>query len=99
MMTLFRTVGWIACVVYSTIPSFWLLIHPRADLWRSRRRSPYRVLVPVWIAMWVLIAGLTAPWRSRLLYKNGWTWIPAGVLFCAGLWLYKLSHNRFSLTQ
>jgi protein-S-isoprenylcysteine O-methyltransferase Ste14 len=98
-MGLFRTVGWIVCVVYSTIPSFWLLIHPRADFWRSRRRSPYRTLVPVWIAMWVLMAAITAPWRSRLLYKNGWTWIPAGVLFCAGLLLYKLSRNNFSLTQ
>ena len=49
--------------------------------------------------MWVLTAAITAPWRSRLLYKNGWTWIPAGALFCAGLWLYKLSHNSFSLTQ
>jgi protein-S-isoprenylcysteine O-methyltransferase Ste14 len=99
MMALFRTVGWIACVVYSTIPSFWLLIHPRADFWRSRRRSPYRVLVPVWVAMWILVAAITARWRGLLLYENGWMWIPAGVLFCAGMLLYKLSRNSFSLTQ
>ena len=52
MLTLLRTVAWIACVIYSTIPAFWLLIHPRAEFWRSRRRSPYRILLPVWIAMW-----------------------------------------------
>jgi protein-S-isoprenylcysteine O-methyltransferase Ste14 len=99
MMTLFRTIGWIACVVYSTIPSFWLLIHPRADFWRSRRRSPYRILVPVWVGMWILVAAITARWRGLLLYENGWTWIPAGVLFGAGMLLYKLSHNSFSLKQ
>ena len=98
-MPLFRTVGWIACVVYSTIPSFWLLIHPRADFWRSRRRSPYRILVPVWVGMWILVAAITARWRGLRLYENGWTWIPAGVLFCVGMLLYELSHNSFSLTQ
>jgi protein-S-isoprenylcysteine O-methyltransferase Ste14 len=94
-----RTVGWIACVIYSTIPAFWLLIHPRAEFWRSRRRSPYRILLPVWIGMWVLVAAATAPWRRVLLYQNAWAWIPAGVLFCLGLLLYKLSHSEFSLAQ
>jgi protein-S-isoprenylcysteine O-methyltransferase Ste14 len=99
MMTLFRTVGWVVCVVYSTIPSFWLLIHPRAEFWRSRPQSPYRILLPVWIAMWALVAAITAPWRGLLLYENRWTWIPAGSLFCTGLVLYKLSHRSFTLAQ
>jgi protein-S-isoprenylcysteine O-methyltransferase Ste14 len=99
MLTLLRTVGWIACVVYSTIPAFWLLIHPRAEFWRSRRRSPYRVLLPIWIGMWALVASITAPWRSVSLYENRWAWIPAAALLCAGLVLYKLSHNEFSLNQ
>ena len=96
---LLRTIAWIACVVYSTIPAFWLLIHPRAEFWRSRRRSPYRILLPIWIAMWALVATITAPWRGLALYENRWTWIPAAALFCAGLVLYKLSHNEFSLSQ
>jgi protein-S-isoprenylcysteine O-methyltransferase Ste14 len=99
MLTQLRTVGWIACVIYSTTPAFWLLIHPRAEFWRSQRRSPYRILLPIWIGMWALIAAITAPWRAVLLYENKWTWIPAGILFCAGLVLYKLSHSRFTLTQ
>jgi protein-S-isoprenylcysteine O-methyltransferase Ste14 len=99
MLTLLRTVGWIACVVYSTIPAFWLLIHPRVEFWRSRRRSPYRILVPVWMAMWVAVATITAPWRNVLVYESNYTWIPAAVLFCAGLMLYKLSHSEFSPTQ
>src|SRR5580692_10834411 len=51
-----QTIGWIACVIYATIPSFWLLIHPRVEFWRSRPRSPYRILLPAWIAMWLLLA-------------------------------------------
>ncbi|MGA7170151.1 MAG: isoprenylcysteine carboxylmethyltransferase family protein [Candidatus Sulfotelmatobacter sp.] len=98
-MHLLRTLAWIACVVYSTIPAFWLLIHPRAEYWRSRRRSPYKILLPVWMAMWIAAAAMTAPWRSHLLYANNWTWLPAGLLFCAGLMLYKLSHHHFTLAQ
>src|ERR1700691_2191344 len=99
MLTLVRTGGWIACVVASPIPPFWLLIHPRAERWRSRRQSPYRILVPAWIGMWAIVAAITAPWRGVWLYESGWTWIPAGTLFCAGLILYKLSHREFSLIQ
>jgi protein-S-isoprenylcysteine O-methyltransferase Ste14 len=94
-----QTIGWIACVVYSTIPAFWLLIHPRAEGWRARQRSPYRILLPIWIAMWALVAAVTSPWRHILLYENRWTWIPACALFCAGIALYKLSHQQFSLAQ
>jgi protein-S-isoprenylcysteine O-methyltransferase Ste14 len=98
-MQLLRTIGWAACIIYSTIPAFWLLIHPRPQYWRSRRRSPYEILLPVWIGMWIAMAGITVPWRSHLLYANHWTWIPAGLLFCAGVMLYKLSHHQFSLAQ
>jgi protein-S-isoprenylcysteine O-methyltransferase Ste14 len=94
-----QTIGWIACVVYSTIPAFWLLVHPRVDFWRSQQRSPYRILVPVWMTMWAAVAAVTAPWHGVLLYENRWRWIPAGALFCVGLTLYKLSHCEFTLAQ
>jgi protein-S-isoprenylcysteine O-methyltransferase Ste14 len=93
------TIAWIFCAIYSTIPAYWLLVHPRAEYWRSRRHSPYKILLPLWIAMWALTAAITVPWRDVLLYKNQWTWIPAVVLFCTGLILYKLSHSHFSLQQ
>ena len=99
MQELLRTIGWIACVIYSTIPAFWLLIHPRAEYWRSRRSSPYKILFPIWIAMWAAVAAITAPWRNVLLYKNNWTWLPAAALLLAGLALYKLSHHHFTLSQ
>jgi protein-S-isoprenylcysteine O-methyltransferase Ste14 len=99
MVALIKTAGWIACVIYSTIPSFWLSIHPRAEFWRSRRTSPYKILLPAWMGMWVAVASITAPWRAITLYENRWMWIPAAALFCTGLVLYKLSHNHFSLAQ
>jgi protein-S-isoprenylcysteine O-methyltransferase Ste14 len=96
---LVRTLAWLLCVIYSTIPAFWLLIHPHAEYWRSRRQSPYKILLPLWIGMWILVAAITAPWRQIVLYQNKLTWIPAVLLFCAGLILYKLSHARFTLQQ
>jgi protein-S-isoprenylcysteine O-methyltransferase Ste14 len=91
--------GWMACVVYSTIPSFWLLIHPRSDYWRSRKRSPYRVLLPAWIAMWIILGLLTSRWRHATLYTTPWTWIPAILLCSAGLWIYSQSAKQFSGAQ
>src|SRR5271169_4100153 len=99
MVEVLRTIGWIACVIYATIPSFWLMIHPRVEYWRSRTRSPYQVLLPLWIAMWLLFGAITVHWRHLTLYRRWWFWIPAATLFCAGLLLYKLSHSKFTLTQ
>ncbi|HVO80807.1 MAG TPA: isoprenylcysteine carboxylmethyltransferase family protein [Terriglobales bacterium] len=99
MLRLIQTVAWLACVVYSTIPSFWLIIHPRVDYWRSRPRSPYRILVPLWIAMWIAVALITAPWRHVALYHSPWSWIPAVVLFALGFYLYLQSGKHFSHAQ
>ncbi|MBZ5679657.1 MAG: isoprenylcysteine carboxylmethyltransferase family protein [Acidobacteriia bacterium] len=91
--------AWIACVVYSTIPLFWLMIHPQAHRWRERSRSPFRVLVPAWIVMWVGIGAITGHWRSVALYSTVWSWIPAGLLFAAGISLYLRSGAHFSWAQ
>lgn len=91
--------AWIGCIVYSTIPSFWLLIHPCTDYWRSRKRSPYLVLLPVWVAMWIILALLTSPWRRLAFYTSPWMWIPAIVLFSVGFWIYSQSGKHFSRAQ
>jgi protein-S-isoprenylcysteine O-methyltransferase Ste14 len=91
--------GWLACVVYSTIPSFWLLIHPRTGYWRSRKRSPYLILLPLWIAMWIILGLLTSRWRQTALYTKPWAWIPAILLFSTGLWIYSQSGKHFSRAQ
>jgi protein-S-isoprenylcysteine O-methyltransferase Ste14 len=91
--------GWLACVVYSTIPGFWLLVHPWAEHWRARRRSPYLILLPAWMTMWVVMGMITLRWRLATLYSNRSTWIPALFLLGMGLWLYSQSSKNFSARQ
>ena len=92
-------VAWLACVVYSTIPAFWFMIHPFADRWRVRHRSPYPILLPAWMAMWALVALITRPWRQLHFYSAGWAWLPAVFLFAAGFYLYAKSGKNFSAQQ
>src|SRR5216684_1248416 len=80
-----QIIGWLVCVVYSTIPAFWLMIHPFAERWRARRHSPYLVLLPVWMAMWVVVALVTRPWHDVLLYREDWLWSAAALLFACGM--------------
>ena len=98
-MRFLLTLGWLACVVYSTIPSFWFMVHPRAERWRSRGGSPFRVLVPAWVTMWIGMGCLTGPWRHVRLYSTPWSWLPAAALFAAGIFLYSQSGAHFSWRQ
>ena len=98
MSWLLRSLGWLICAIYSTIPAYWLLIHPRADYWRVQR-SPYRVLLPLWTGIFVIVLLATAPFRSILLYQSTWAWLPSACLFAVGIWLYKAGGARFSLQQ
>jgi protein-S-isoprenylcysteine O-methyltransferase Ste14 len=97
-MRVLATLGWIACCIYATIPLFWLAIHPRIQYWRSHG-SPYRVLMPLWMAMWVAAGAITFPWRHGRLYTTPLAWIPAAALFVCGLYLYRRSRHNFTGTQ
>ena len=99
MLRIFHTLGWLICAAYSTIPGYWLLIHPRANYWRAQQRSPYRVLLPVWAVMMAAVLGLTAHFRSTTLYQSGWAWLPAALVFSLGISLYKMGGANFSLKQ
>jgi protein-S-isoprenylcysteine O-methyltransferase Ste14 len=99
VLAIVQRLGWLVCVVYSTIPSFWLLVHSRTDYWRARQWSPYRVLMPVWLGMWAVAALVTAPWRRLVFYQDSWMWLPALALFALGIWLYARSGAHFSVEQ
>lgn len=98
-MVVVRTIGWLACVVYSTVPLFWLMVHPRAHRWREKERSPFRVLVPAWLTMWAGIGAITGHWRRAAFYSTRWSWVPAACLFAIGVFLYSRSRVHFSLAQ
>ncbi len=99
MLVLLALLGWLACVVYSTVPAFWLLIHGRAEFWRQWRVSPYVVLIPLWMAMWVVVLAITWPLKNLYFYSSPWAWLPAAALFALGAWVYRQAGAGFSLKQ
>lgn len=99
MLPFLRAASWLACVIYSTIPAFWLVIHPYTAYWRSRRRNPYKILLPLWATMWVAIGALTWPWRHVTFYNQPLAWAAALVFFAAGIWIYIQSVRGFSPGQ
>jgi protein-S-isoprenylcysteine O-methyltransferase Ste14 len=92
------TLAWLACVVYSTIPAFWLAIHPFAGFWRARR-NPFALLAPLWIALWIAVAFITAPRRRVQVYNAPTAWLLGVVLFALGVWIYRCAGVGFSWSQ
>jgi protein-S-isoprenylcysteine O-methyltransferase Ste14 len=99
MLAFLAVLGWCACVLYASVPWFWLLIHARVDYWRSRKPSPYLLLLPLWIATWIILALLTFGWRQLELYDSVWTWVPAAILIATGVGIYIISGKHFSAIQ
>ena len=99
MVAFVRVAGWLFALVLSTISAYWLLVHPRAEYWRSRRGSRFRILGPLWIAIWVAVGAITWPWRHVLLYDSAYSWLAAAPFFAAGFYLYHRGRARFSFAQ
>lgn len=96
------TIGWLVCCVYGSIPSFWLVIHPRTEQWRDRkrRRQPvYKILVPLWMGMWAALFAVTFPWRGIVLYRWRYSWIAGVALIFSGILLYVKARHGFSPLQ
>ncbi len=91
--------GWIVCSTYSTIPAFWLMVHPFIAYWRSQRSNPYKVLAPAWILMWVLAAVASAPWRLTLLYDAPYARLLAIPFWRATAYIYFGGQRHFSLNK
>jgi protein-S-isoprenylcysteine O-methyltransferase Ste14 len=86
-------IPWMVSVLYSSIPLFWFAIHPFAGSWRKMERSPYRILLPVWIAIIFVLAWTTWPWHTARIYSAPWMWPPAAVLLFSGLRIYAASRG------
>jgi protein-S-isoprenylcysteine O-methyltransferase Ste14 len=85
-------------IVYSTIPSYWLLVHPHIDWWR-RRRARLALVGPLWFVLWLLVGAITWPWRHVVLYRLAWAWVPAIALIAIGLFVYSRARENFSTDQ
>jgi protein-S-isoprenylcysteine O-methyltransferase Ste14 len=89
-------IPWMASVLYSSVPLFWFVVHPFAGSWRRMGRSPYRVVLPVWAALIILLGWITWHWHGVQLYSLVWMWAPAAVLLLLGLSMYARVRSSFS---
>jgi protein-S-isoprenylcysteine O-methyltransferase Ste14 len=99
MYRVLLALAWLMGVAYSQVPTFWYMAHPWAEKWRARRRSPYLVLVPAWLAGILAVLALTWPWREAVFYKTPWTLIPGIALMLSGLFLYRAALQGFTGDQ
>lgn len=88
-------IPWLASVLYGSIPLFWVIIHPFAGRWRRMRRSPYLLLLPLWVVIIVALAWISWPWRGQRVYSTPLMWAPALVLFTLGLRTYSKIFSEF----
>jgi protein-S-isoprenylcysteine O-methyltransferase Ste14 len=98
-LDLARLAAWLASGIYGTIALFWLLVHPFADYWRKRRRSPFFVLAPMWGVLWIVAWAATAHWRLTLVYDHAWTWLLTLLLWCVSLTTYTSALRSFSIQR
>jgi protein-S-isoprenylcysteine O-methyltransferase Ste14 len=97
-MHVLRVVGWVAAVVYSTIPTLWLIVHPRARR-LGRAREPLTIVGPIWFGLWLAMGAITWPARHVTLYSTAWAWAAAVPLFVAGAAVYRRSFGEFTFNQ
>jgi protein-S-isoprenylcysteine O-methyltransferase Ste14 len=90
-------VPWAIGILYSSIPWFWFVVHPLARRWQGMRRSPYRLLAPLWAVMIGALASATWPWHELQIYSSLWMWLPALFLFAVGLAAYRRIGPGFSV--
>lgn len=92
-------VCWLAAIVYATIPGYWFIVHPFAGFWRSRRRSPFRAVLPLWFLMMLVLAALTFSWHTERLYTTPLAWIPALLLFATAISIYRRIRKEFGVAN
>ena len=97
-MYLVRTAGWMIAGIYATIPSFWMIVHPFADRWRSKGYS-IKWLGVWWVLLWLLAWLVEYPFRNDVLYQLPWTWLISAGLWSISIRAYSSSAQAFSLDR
>ena len=99
MLHALRLVSWLLVVVYATIPSYWLVIHPFADYWRTRKGAVMPIVGLTWLVCMVLAGVATWPLLDRLLYETPFSWIAAFVIAVPGIYIYRRTRPGFTRAQ
>jgi protein-S-isoprenylcysteine O-methyltransferase Ste14 len=92
-------VALLICSIYSTIPLFWLVIHPLIASWRKHGRRAYAAILPIWAAFSAAAFLVAWPFRDAHYYTTFATWIPAVCLFWTGFSIYSAASKTFHRTQ
>jgi protein-S-isoprenylcysteine O-methyltransferase Ste14 len=111
-MHIIRTLAWLVCGIYATIPLFWLIIHPFTEFWRKRFRAPLKVVTPIWVLLWVIAWAASFPWRDVLVvphsYRGATVWGSTGLnwislaaipFWAMTIFIYSGSALHFSVNQ
>jgi protein-S-isoprenylcysteine O-methyltransferase Ste14 len=95
-----RYLGWLASIVYSTIPLYWIVVHPSARRWGQQHSAPLKKLGPMWFSMWVAVFLITFYWRDLLIYETWWwSWLAALPCFAGGFFVYSRAKRGFTHDQ
>lgn len=91
------TAAWCAALVYATIPSYWLLVHPFVGFWR-RLDANLKGVGPLWALLWLIAGLVTHRWLHVFLYRTAWSLLALLLLAC-GLFIYSRARRQFSTDQ
>jgi protein-S-isoprenylcysteine O-methyltransferase Ste14 len=91
MTRLATHVAWVIGIYYSTIPAFWMVVHPFVDHWRSRKGRVAPLLLTIWLAIMAIFALATFPWHEKQLYSTPLSWLVGFVFFVLAILGYRRS--------
>ena len=81
--------------IYSTLPTFWLVVHPWARRNRNAGKVPYVLALPVWALFACLAFSLAWHFHELLLYENWAAWIPGVAFILMGFAIYRRAFHDF----
>ena len=88
-LSYFRIILWFFALGYSTIPLFWLVVHPFAAYWKSRKGKIYPLLGLIWLVIITAVGFATWPFIDLRLYSTPWSLLPAALFLISGFSLYR----------
>lgn len=94
-MYIIRTLAWLVCSVYCTIPAFWIVIHPFSQRWRRQGRNAYSFLLPIWAIFIASAAAATYPFLHRTLYHTHLALMPGLIFILLGVFIYSRAFPGF----
>src|SRR4051812_31305897 len=89
MLHVLLTIAWIAGLIYATIPSYWLVVHPFADKWRARKGRIYTPLGGFWLVVIIILGAITWRWRFETIYSTPWSLLLGGILAALDFYLLR----------